>query len=354
VDRVAVAHTADDQAETVLMHLLRGTGLTGLGGIHPVLGRVVRPLLRIPRSDLRAYLTERGEAWCEDVSNADTSRLRARIRHRLLPLLAAEFEPAAAEHLAALAELAREDDAVLAALAEEACRGRIRWSEGRAHVAAADLLAPTAPLTAVPAALAGRMVRHVAAEVLGYRPRFSRRHVADVLHLARGAGKRVELPGMTVVLQSGELCFAVAGQESRETAPAPSSYQFVVDLAARGELDFAVPDTAQHVRVKVIDWPVPTGETRRASEALDRNLLQEPLVLRNWRPGDTYRPLGRRSAHKLKRLFGEGRVPAIERPAWPVLVAGDQLVWARRFGVAAAAAAGPKTRTAVLVSEEKA
>src|SRR6266481_8992523 len=85
--RIAVAHTADDQAETVLAHVLRGTGLTGLGGIHPAVGPLIRPLLGIRRSELRRFLQTRKQAWREDVTNRDTKRMRARIRKKLLPLL---------------------------------------------------------------------------------------------------------------------------------------------------------------------------------------------------------------------------------------------------------------------------
>jgi len=77
--RIAVAHTADDQAETVLAHLLRGTGLTGLGGIHPMAGPVIRPLLKVRRAELRAYLRARKQLWREDATNRDMKRMRARI-----------------------------------------------------------------------------------------------------------------------------------------------------------------------------------------------------------------------------------------------------------------------------------
>ena len=91
LNRVAVAHTADDQAETVLAHLLRGTGLAGLAGIYPVAGLIIRPLLEIGRDELRDYLSGLGQSWREDATNQDTSRMRARIRHQLLPLLRAGF-----------------------------------------------------------------------------------------------------------------------------------------------------------------------------------------------------------------------------------------------------------------------
>src|SRR5215472_10662007 len=117
--RIAVAHTADDQAETVLAHILRGTGLAGLGGIHPAVGPIFRPLLIMRREELRTYLRRKKQGWREDSTNRDTKRLRARIRKRLLPLLEKQFQPAVVEHLTTLAKLAREDQAFLDALVEQ-------------------------------------------------------------------------------------------------------------------------------------------------------------------------------------------------------------------------------------------
>ncbi len=117
--RIAVAHTADDQAETVLAHLLRGTGLAGLGGIHPLAGPVVRPLLSVRRSELRRFLRVLKQTWREDATNRDTKRMRARIRKKLLPLLQKQFQPEIVEHLAMFAGLAREDEAFLDAVVEQ-------------------------------------------------------------------------------------------------------------------------------------------------------------------------------------------------------------------------------------------
>ena len=103
LNRVAVAHTANDQAETVLAHLLRGTGLAGLAGIYPVAGSIIRPLLDIGREELREYLSLLKQPWREDATNLDTTRTRARIRHKLLPFLQQEFEPATVTRLARMA-----------------------------------------------------------------------------------------------------------------------------------------------------------------------------------------------------------------------------------------------------------
>ena len=113
VSRVAVAQTADDQAETVLAHIMRGTGLAGLAGIHPQAGSVFRPLLAIRRAAPRAYLREKQQKWREDASNRDETRTRARIRHKLMPFLEKKFPGPVVEHLCLLAQLAREDNSFL-------------------------------------------------------------------------------------------------------------------------------------------------------------------------------------------------------------------------------------------------
>src|SRR5216683_2380150 len=99
VDKVAVAHTADDQAETVLAHILRGTGLAGLGGIHPTVGHVVRPLLGVRRTELREFLRARKQTWREDATNRDLTKTRARIRKKLIPLLEKQFQGGVVAHL---------------------------------------------------------------------------------------------------------------------------------------------------------------------------------------------------------------------------------------------------------------
>src|SRR5713101_4874574 len=122
LDKIAVAHTMDDQAETVLAHILRGTGLGGLGGIHPVVGHVVRPLLTVRSAELRTYLRSTKQTWHEDLTNRDTARTRAPIRKKLLPMLEKNFQPTVVAHLATLADLAREDEAFLGALVDDRMR----------------------------------------------------------------------------------------------------------------------------------------------------------------------------------------------------------------------------------------
>ena len=153
--RIAVAHTADDQAETVLGHIIRGTGPTGLASIYPIVdlpsgGAIVRPLLQIRRAELRDYLHERGQGWREDATNADQTRLRARIRSQLLPILESEFSPGIVQHLGDLARFAREEESFWSALVADRLAKYAKVTSG-AHseraettqsISACDLLSP--------------------------------------------------------------------------------------------------------------------------------------------------------------------------------------------------------------------
>ena len=356
--RIAVAHTADDQAETVLAHILRGTGPTGLSGIYPVAGHVVRPLLEVRRRDLREFLAARGQAWREDASNLDTVRLRARIRHKLLPLLEQEFQPAAVEHLASLAQLARGDEDVWRALLDRAFETSVQRTPEGLRIGVADLLSPW-PFARASSGLAGapegyqrRLVRRIVEALLGHKRRLSARHVEDVLRLAAEApgGHRVELPGVHVRRTlDQQLIFSRA----EETIAPSQPYEYVVDISRERETRVEVAQIGKRFILKVIDWPAASRDTRDRAEMLDFERLRMPVVLRNWRPGDSYRPRGHRQAHKLKRLLWEQRIEARDRLGWPVLTSADCVVWARGLPVADEFAAQAGTRVGLRIDEEE-
>ena len=140
--KIAVAHAADDQAETLLARIIRGTGSRGLVGIHPVRGAVIRPLLSVRREELREYLREKGQDWREDASNRDTTRLRARLRHQLLPLIERDFAPEIVERLTNLAELQSGEEEFWNALVEEQVKASLAQSGGEISIGIEQLLSP--------------------------------------------------------------------------------------------------------------------------------------------------------------------------------------------------------------------
>ena len=364
--RIAVAHTADDQAETVLAHILRGTGLAGLGGIHPVAGPVVRPLLKIRRSELRRFLRAQKQTWCEDATNRDTKRTRARIRKKLLPLLEKQFQPAIVEHLSTLADLAREDEAFLDAIAEERLRTLVRRSGEHERITVDGLFEPwkekalsggnTEGTENTETALSKRMVRRI---VEGVKPRAGQlgaHHVEAVLELARSGqnGSALSLPGgVEVHRERDALVFCgIAKAKSETVFRTAREYEYGIELAS-GAVLVRVPELGCAFRFRVIDWPLKRGETKEEGTVLDCHRLRAPVVLRNWRPGDRLHPVGHRSVHKLKRLLNEKRVNRWERDGWPVLTSGGVLAWARGFPVDAEFAADERTRAGVVIVEEQ-
>src|SRR5258708_1859480 len=372
--RIAVAHTADDQAETVLAHILRGTGLTGLGGIHPGAGPVIRPLLSVRRSELRRFLRARKQAWREDATNRDSKSMRSRIRRNLLPLLEKQLQPAIVEHLATLSELAREDEEFLDGVAAERTRELVQESVGWARISVDQVLRPCnkkdfntentenaedtekTEETERTAALSKRIVRRMVERIKPREGQLGAGHVAAVLQLARDGknGSSICLPGGVEVRKDRDaLIFqAVESVGVRTSQSTLREYEYKIDLA-NGDAEVNVAELGCVFRLRVIDWPPQRGETSRDGAVLDRDRLRFPLVLRNWRPGDRLRPLGHRSTHKLKRLLNEKHVSRWERDGWPVLTSGGVLVWARGFAVAREFAATERTRAGIVIAEEK-
>jgi len=364
VASVAVAHTADDQAETVLAHILRGTGVTGLGGIYPSTKEVIRPLLFARRKELRDYLIQLGQSWREDSTNQDTSRLRARIRLSLIPALEREFQPSVVEQLCGLSSLARNDEAFWNRLVFVVFSSATKESSGPTiSISVANLLDPLrlrgtdeggiASLDA----LSSRTVRRIVEELRGSREQLTSRHVEQVIRLATEceSGAEVHLPGVLIVRDFDRLTFSRVGSNAQPylaSARTAAPFAYPVELGDHGSTEIVIPEIERRVRLKVVDWSDSTRETTAGQGALDRDRLQVPLVFRSWLPGDSFRPPGRRHVRKLKRLLLELRISRRDRVGWPVLTSGGVLVWVRGFPPAAGFAAAAGTRHGVVIEEE--
>jgi len=365
LDRVATAHTADDQAETVLAHILRGTGLAGLAGIHPETSCVVRPLLNVRRGDLRKYLRAKKQVWREDATNRDTSRQRARMRKKLLPLLEKEFNPRAVEHLVALAEHARIDEAFLSALARLRCKALARSENGSWRIGTRDITRPLGGTVfnaenteiagvAIREAVCTRMIRRLVEVTRIKQGELSAQHVEAVLDFARQGenGKVLQLPGGVDVRRDDDALVFLPRDKKSTDENSSKEFSHKVELGA--ETAIAVKEMGCVIRLRSIDWPITGRDTSKSGvSALDEAKLNGPLVLRSMQPGDRMRPEGRQHAHKLSRLLNEKRISRWERQGWPVLESAKNIVWARGF-VAAEFAATERTRRAILVSEEPA
>jgi len=341
LDRVATAHTANDQAETVLMRLLRGTGTRGLGGIYPVLeGKVVRPFLGLTRAEVMQEIAARGLPYRVDSSNLDTRLRRNKVRMELLPLLAKEYNPEIIPLLNQFADRVRDDDACLERIARDRAHlWRVR--EGR------EERIPIRALLEFPPALARRVLRQMLQIVRGSAHGLTHTHIESLRRFAAEAqsGKIQTLPGGAVARK--EFSWLVVGPTISE----PGGGEFSYPVTFPGELP--VGELGCTFRFKIINRDDP-GKAYNLNKlvGLDPQKLSGELVLRNWRAGDVFCPVGTRGTRKVKELFRERKIPEGRRKGWPVLLCASQIVWVRGFPPGRGVAATDQTQRVLMVEEE--
>ena len=343
VDRVALGHTRSDQAETVLFRLLRGAGTAGLAGIRPVTADgIVRPLVELWRRDVEQFLTLRKIEWREDSTNHTPEFARNRIRHDLIPQLAREWNPAIAEVLAHTADWALAEEAYWEAEVN-------RLSAGQMAECSGALILEIQWLTALPVAAARRVVRRAFERVKGDLRGIGFEHAAAVLDLAattEGHG-RVQVPGLDILRSFEWLRIAPAGEYTAQDR------DYSVPAVLPGVT--SVPGKNLAISLELVENSKTSGASDSVYNSLmgclDPRCLHGPYELRNWRPGDQYRPVGSESAQKIKTLFQQARVPLWDRRHWPVLTDAGTIVWSRQFGPDAAVAAGPGSNRLLRIRE---
>jgi len=335
-DLVATGHTRDDQAETVLLRLIRGAGPAGLGGIRPRTGPVVRPLLDVRRRELREYLERRGLPHREDPSNRDERILRNRVRHRLIPFLAEHFSPAITDVLARGAAIAREDADWLDAAANAAAAQIVQYEKGLDAGGGRTeerYEADAARLAAEPPAVARRVIRQLLERAGGRRVGFA--HVERLRRLATAAGTApaaAEFPGCRVERHGATLRLTRRRGRGRASG-ASSRAGFEYPLAVPGEVEIREVG----VRITAARGRRPARLAARGDVAvLPAARIASPLIVRNWRPGDVFRPLGLGGRRKkLQDFFVDRKVPRDRRGTVPLVVdARLGIVWVAGHAVA--------------------
>jgi tRNA(Ile)-lysidine synthase len=293
---VATAHTLDDQAETVLWKLVRGAGMRGVAGIRLRNGKVIRPLLGVPRAELRSLLTQKGEGWCEDLTNRDPEQPRAYLRHHVLPLLEARF-PAGSAHLAAYATRVHEDEAALFGLLE---RCAVYPAVGEA--------VPLEMVRALSPALRRRWVLELAGRLPLAEPP-SRQQLDLVERLLEGESPAAVDLGRHWVLRRRGGMLHLAPPACAPFRPVPARLGESQKLPGGFKVALGVAEAHG------------TAVTHRV--ILHPRLAAASAVWRPLRRGERLPGERRRAADALARLG----VPPEWRFAWPVLEAGGTMIW---------------------------
>ena len=305
--RIATAHTRDDRVETFLMRVVQGAGMAGMTGVKPVRGRVVRPLIDASRADNLAYLASLGQEWREDESNLDTTRMRARIRHDVLPRLRS-MNPSLDASLARSLEVIADDDALLTGMATAFARD---FSERSGGVVAFD----RALMRTLSRSMARRTIRVALLDAFADASRLESSHVdALVDGLADDAFAR-DLPfGLRAACEYGRLVVSRGGSELRGLVPSLLDVPGTTDLGPAGSVaaEISAPDT---------------GDAGPDSVVIDADRITGTLTVDSPREGDRFRPLGLDGTKKLSDLLGDEKVPRRLRAATPVVRDGDAIVW---------------------------
>lgn len=339
IEKIATGHTRDDQVETLLMRLMRGSGRKGLGAMAPVRrltptdegdGKthpsVIRPLIETSRKEIEEYLAAEALPHRTDLTNLDPALLRNWVRLDLLPQLRRRVGAGLDRRLARMAEMLRDEEEVLDAMT----RGvfpKVKDKEGNLSRAA---------LVAQPKAIERRLVRLWLGQILGNLGGVDLDHVEAILDLiSEGPPQgRAAIPrGREVVRNYGSLG---VHQKARPSRAGFFSYL----LPIGGEL--VIPEAGVKIGSARMSLARPRPESDL--EALfDLNGLPETLTVRNFRPGDRFRPIGMEGRKKIKDLFIEKKIPMRARATLPLLLAGDEILWIPGCGRSRVAKVEPMT-----------
>jgi tRNA(Ile)-lysidine synthase len=314
---VALAHTLDDQAETVLFRLLRGSARRGLAGMPPVraLGQawILRPLLDCTRQEVMEYLHSQQLPYAVDPSNADWKYSRNKIRHRLLPLLEQEFSPRVRHHLAALATTFREEESWLDAQA----------TAGRRRVQPATTILSLSKLVAEPEALHTRILRQWLEEN-GLAADLTFFHLRSVLDLSRERRRgSVDVPGNRRVVRDGDNLVITNRGKPTPASPYRASLLPGTELLV-GEGDYRV------VLSPLQEWQGSREQIQARTlwhAFFDGEAVRDGVLVRTVSPGDRVRPLGMQGHKKVHDVFVDAKVPVALRSTWPLVVVGSDIAW---------------------------
>lgn len=317
--KIALGHHRDDQAETVLLHLLRGSGLRGLRGMLPLReGRLVRPLLGVGREDIEAYAKVHKLSFSEDPSNRDLRYLRNRIRWQLLPLLQREYNPSIARTLARMAAHVAEDEGYLDEGAGQTFNALVDFQGTRICMSLGALrgLAP-----AIRRRILERAIWSVAPGAY-----LTTAHLEAVERLTTPGGpSAVTLPRNLRAWRSGGFLYLGRPAGVRRS----SVYE---ELRVPGET--VIREWGVGVEATILPRSLAEHPPNRPDRAyIDWKQVLSPLLIRSWRPGDRFRPLGLKGNKKLQDLFVDAKVPREDRERVPVVVDQKGILWIPGFRI---------------------
>jgi tRNA(Ile)-lysidine synthase len=326
--KIVTGHHRDDQAETVLINLLRGSGLEGLKGIAPVRdGRIIRPLLDVSKGEILKFLNREGLAYMVDSSNLDPVFFRNRIRNELIPDLTTRYNPRIVAGLCRMAEIIRREDDYLQTAVRHILRqwGIIPGKE--------ETLLPINAFQGLHEAIQGRIIKSLLEAVVPSGNGVGYRHIEAVLALLRPSYHKrtsLDLPCL-IRVEKEESTLRITRVDSRKTrrdkredTMLPTAYSYPVEIPCVVHLH----EIDRHIRFEFVENPGRLEMKRQPRIGfLDYARISPPLVLRNLKPGDRIEPLGMAKPKKMKTFFIDRKIPRQCRGRIPLLADTRSVLW---------------------------
>ncbi|MGD2038849.1 MAG: tRNA lysidine(34) synthetase TilS [Desulfobacterales bacterium] len=346
-EKIALGHHSDDNAELILMYLLRGSGPLGLSGIPPLRdAKIIRPLIDIKRSEIMDYIALRGLDCVLDSSNRDSQYLRNRVRNRLIPELKAEYNPKLIDSLNRLALILDAEQRWIESLIQPIFK-KVVVFEKQSRIGF-DI----EQLNQHNIAVRRLLIRRAVLKVKGNLRRLAFVHVEAAIKLAQktAASGALDLPDrIRISRQDNVLIISKEAQNLRHLASAArltSTPDYAYRLSKTGEL--FIKEAALKIRFSEIplentpDWR-PSGQGA-STVYFDMDKIRFPLVIRNFRPGDRFSPLGMTGRQKLNKFFIDHKVSRADRKKCPILLSRNEIIWVVGHRLDNAAKMGPQTR----------
>jgi tRNA(Ile)-lysidine synthase len=329
-ERIALGHHSDDNAELILMFMLRGSGPLGLSGIPPLRdGQIIRPLIDIKRHEILNFLAEKKLDFVKDSSNADLQHLRNRIRSRLIPQLNAEYNPRLIDSLNRLASILEAEERWIKGLVQPIFEKAIVFANtGQIGLNISSLNQQTI-------AVRRRLIREAILRVKGNLRRITFVHTEAALNLAqKGKDSSVlDLPErIQISKQNDVLLISREAQSLRHLSAGPLSLltaSYAYRLSEPAEIFIREADL--RIRFSEIpseqasDWH-PSGHEKHTAY-FDMEKIHFPLVIRNFRTGDRFSPLGMRGRQKLKKFFIDHKISRSARSKCPIVLSRNEIIW---------------------------
>ncbi|MBU2591350.1 MAG: tRNA lysidine(34) synthetase TilS [Nitrospinae bacterium] len=316
--RIATGHSAEDQAETVLMRLLRGSGAGGLSGIPVVRGKIIRPLIDVRRHQIIELLRGQGIEYIDDSTNLDLSMTRNRLRHDLIPKLIQDYNPNIVETLNSTASLSRGEDDYLETIVSEEIK-RVTQAEGAGFVEF-----NLASFTPLHIAIRRRLIRRGIEDVRGSLLGIGYSHIEEILTLIdwSDSPKSIDLPADIII----HIRYGRMGIYARESLPAYPGFEKEIQIPG----ETIIPEIGLKVSAEIISGGTSSpldNDERGLEQIFDIGLAEKGLTVRNRRDGDRFSPNGIVGSKKIKDFLIDKKVCREERNGIPIFVSGKDIVW---------------------------